>query len=282
MVDDTGASPVVYYVHTDQLGTPQKITDGSADVVWDGVFDPFGNMVANTGANWGTGVWLSFTWEPTTPQTMPLRFPGQYVDSETALNQNWNRDYDPTIGRYVESDPVGLWGGVNTYAYVQDSPARFIDPWGFCKAASPPTNGQCSPGWLDFGSEARRMAAVGADTGLGMEAYGLSMAIFGASGALETIGLSEVPGGAEIALGGFVVLGSGAVDFGGSLIQGWNTGNYNSALQSGGALAFGLLTMGATSASPQFAKTGGMLLGSTLDFFGGFPDKPTPLTCPSN
>jgi RHS repeat-associated protein len=127
MVDDTGASPVVYYVHTDQLGTPQKITDGSADVVWDSVFDPFGNMVASTGANWGTGVWQSFTWEPTSPQTMPLRFPGQYADSETALNQNWNRDYDPTIGRYVESDPAGLWGGVNTYAYVNGNPVAAID-----------------------------------------------------------------------------------------------------------------------------------------------------------
>jgi len=130
MVDDTGASPVVYYVHTDQLGTPQKITDGSADVVWDSVFDPFGNMVASTGANWGTGVWQSFTWEPTSPQTMPLRFPGQYADSETALNQNWNRDYDPTIGRYVESDPIGISGGANTYAYVRSNPIQRYDSKG--------------------------------------------------------------------------------------------------------------------------------------------------------
>jgi RHS repeat-associated protein len=136
MVDDTGASPVVYYVHTDQLGTPQKITDGSADVVWDGVFDPFGNMVTSTGANWGTGVWLSFTWEPTTPQTMPLRFPGQYADSETALNQNWNRDYDPTVGRYIESDPIGLDSGINTYTYAMNNPLSYsdlsgTDPFGF-------------------------------------------------------------------------------------------------------------------------------------------------------
>ena len=43
MVDDTGVSPVLYYIHTDQIGTPQKITDGSLAVVWDGVADPFGN-----------------------------------------------------------------------------------------------------------------------------------------------------------------------------------------------------------------------------------------------
>ena len=131
MVDDTGSSPVVYYIHTDQLGSPQKVTDASANVVWDGVFDPFGNAVASTGANWGTGVWGGFTWEPQTPAAMPLRFPGQYADTETALNQNWNRDYDASIGRYVESDPLGLDGGAaNTYEYVVANPLRQTDQTG--------------------------------------------------------------------------------------------------------------------------------------------------------
>ncbi len=130
MVDDTGASPVVYYIHTDQLGSPQKVTDASGDVVWDGVFDPFGNAVTNTGANWGTGIWDAFTWEPTNPQTMPLRFPGQYADTETALNQNWLRDYDPSVGRYIESDRVGLLGGINTYAYANGNALRYSDSSG--------------------------------------------------------------------------------------------------------------------------------------------------------
>ena len=130
MVDDTGSSPVLYFIHTDQIGTPQKVTDGSANVVWDGVFDPFGNAVASTGANWGTGLWGGFTWEPASPETMLLRFPGQYADTETALNQNWYRDYDPTIGRYVESDPAGLNGGINTYAFVGNNPLSWIDPYG--------------------------------------------------------------------------------------------------------------------------------------------------------
>jgi RHS repeat-associated protein len=56
-----------------------------------------------------------------------LRFPGQYYQSETGLNQNWNRDYDPQVGRYVESDPIGLLGGVNTYAYALNNPIRYID-----------------------------------------------------------------------------------------------------------------------------------------------------------
>ena len=49
-----------------------------------------------------------------------LRFPGQYYMAETGLNQNTYRDYDPMIGRYVESDLIGLHGGLNTYAYVSE------------------------------------------------------------------------------------------------------------------------------------------------------------------
>jgi RHS repeat-associated protein len=139
MVDDTGSSPVVYYIHADQLGTPQKISDGNANVVWDGVFDPFGNAVTVSGTNWGTGVWANFTWEPTTPEPTLLRFPGQYADAETALNQNWRRDYDPTIGRYVESDPIGLAGGTNTYSYVFGDPVNLSDPTGLAGSVTPQT-----------------------------------------------------------------------------------------------------------------------------------------------
>lgn len=110
MVDWTSASPVVYDIHTDHLGRPQKLTDQSGTLVWDGVFDPFGNAVSVNGS-----------------VTMLLGFPGQFWDSEIQLAQNWRRDYDPTIGRYVESDPIGLWGGVNTYTYVADKPLRYVD-----------------------------------------------------------------------------------------------------------------------------------------------------------
>jgi RHS repeat-associated protein len=124
-IDDTGSSPVMYYVHTDHLGRPQKMTDATATVVWDGVFDPFGNVTSVTGST-----------------TNLVMFPGQYYDSETQLSQNWNRDYDPTIGKYVQSDPIGLTGGINIYTYVGGNPLKYTDPlglfapWGWSAAAA--------------------------------------------------------------------------------------------------------------------------------------------------
>ena len=84
---------------------------------WDNS-DPFGNNMANENpTNQGT-----FTFN--------LRFPGQYFDKETGLHQNGFRDYDPSIGRYIQSDPVGLLAGINTYTYVSGNPLSYVDPHG--------------------------------------------------------------------------------------------------------------------------------------------------------
>ena len=136
MVDDTGSSPAIYYIHTDQLGTPRKMTDGSASVAWDNLSDPFGNSIATHGTNWGAANWGSFNWAMTLLSLSNIRFPGQYFDGEAGLNQNWNRDYDPTTGRYIQPDPIGLQGGINTYAYAAGNPVQNADAVGL-QAAFP-------------------------------------------------------------------------------------------------------------------------------------------------
>jgi RHS repeat-associated protein len=62
-----------------------------------------------------------------------LRFPGQYGDKETNLAYNWMRDYDPSTGRYVQSDPTGLEASLNTYAYLDDTPLTDSDFYGLIK-----------------------------------------------------------------------------------------------------------------------------------------------------
>jgi RHS repeat-associated protein len=53
--------------------------------------------------------------------------PGQYFDKETNTHYNYFRDYDPSIGRYVESDLIGLDGGLNLYAYNKGNPIGYFD-----------------------------------------------------------------------------------------------------------------------------------------------------------
>jgi RHS repeat-associated protein len=68
--------------------------------------------------------------QPNGRQSYSLRFPGQYHDAESGLFYNLHRDYDPVVGRYIESDPKGIAGGINTYAYVNGNPLIYADPLG--------------------------------------------------------------------------------------------------------------------------------------------------------
>jgi hypothetical protein len=51
---------------------------------------------------------------------------------ETGLHYNYFRDFDPSLGIYKQSDPIGLRGGLNTYAYVRGAPLTLVDPRGLC------------------------------------------------------------------------------------------------------------------------------------------------------
>jgi len=113
----------VYYIHADHLDTPRVITDTAGNIVWQwDNADPFGNNVPNENPA-GAGT-FSFN----------LRFPGQYADRETNTHYNINRDYDPATGRYVQSDPIGLDGGINTYTYVLGNPLSWVDPMGLANS----------------------------------------------------------------------------------------------------------------------------------------------------
>lgn len=84
---------------------------------WDG--EAFGATPANEDADGDSS-----------PLEYNLRFPGQYFDRETNTHYNYFRDYDPSTGRYVQSDPIGLDGGPNLYAYANNAPTMYTDPLG--------------------------------------------------------------------------------------------------------------------------------------------------------
>jgi RHS repeat-associated protein len=113
------ASAPMFFIHVDHLNTPRVVANGAGTTVWSWDQDePFGSNVANENPS-GLG-----TFE------LPLRLPGQYFDKETNLHYNYFRTYQPGLGRYGESDPIGLAGGLNTYSYVASNPTRFADRLG--------------------------------------------------------------------------------------------------------------------------------------------------------
>jgi RHS repeat-associated protein len=110
VVANVDTSPTLYFVHADHLNRPIRMTDGSESAVWDAVYNPFGdaNSISGSAAN-------------------NMRFPGQYFLIEAGLHYNWYRHYDPTIGRYIQPDPLGFVDGPSVYAYVSSAPVQTID-----------------------------------------------------------------------------------------------------------------------------------------------------------
>ena len=132
------ANGSVTYLHTDHLGTPRRGTNAAGALVWSWESDGFGADA------------------PSGSVMVNLRFAGQYFDEETGLHYNYFRDYDPSTGRYVQSDPIGLDGGLNTYGYVGGNPLTRIDPTGELWFALP---------WLLGGGTTTTVATGGLTTG---------------------------------------------------------------------------------------------------------------------
>jgi RHS repeat-associated protein len=104
---------VVSYVRTDHIGRPVFATNATTGVkTWTASYDPFGGVRTVTGA------------------PISARFPGQWFQAESGLHQNWMRDYDPTTGRYLQADPLGLVDGASVYGYAMQSPMMYTDPRG--------------------------------------------------------------------------------------------------------------------------------------------------------
>jgi RHS repeat-associated protein len=113
------ASAPMFFIHVDHLDTPRLVADQQGQPVWRwNQEEPFGNNVPEENPS-GLGAF-----------ELPLRFAGQYFDKETNLHYNYFRNYDPSLARYGQSDPIGLEGGMNTYAYVAGSPLTHVDPLG--------------------------------------------------------------------------------------------------------------------------------------------------------
>jgi RHS repeat-associated protein len=110
------------YVETDHLGTPRAVIHPSKNAIvwrWDLGASAFGDHAANANPD-GDG--LSYTFN--------LRLPGQYFDPEAGMSYNYFRNFDPSTGRFLESDPIGMAGGSSTYAYASSSPHNLSDELG--------------------------------------------------------------------------------------------------------------------------------------------------------
>lgn len=133
-----GTTDRLVYLHTDHLNTPRRATDTRGLVVWSWTSDAFGSTPPNEDVDNNGRL-----------TTIHLRFPGQYYDAESGLHYNWHRYYDPQVGRYNQSDPIGLAGGINTYAYVNSQPTSLSDPLGLatymCKSPLHALTGTVGP-----------------------------------------------------------------------------------------------------------------------------------------
>lgn len=135
-VDGMGS---ISYVQTGHLGQPLLIMDSASQPIWQGEMSPFGAYVYVSGA----------------ASDPDLRLPGQWLEEGSGLYQNWYRDYDASLGRYVEADPKGIFAGQSVYAYALQDPLNVFDELGL------------EPDYLDPGLSAEDRAKAARDATIG-------------------------------------------------------------------------------------------------------------------
>jgi RHS repeat-associated protein len=156
----------VYAIDDDQLGRPEEVTDASKNVVWRAQNFAFTQniIISNVALNLG--------------------FPGQYFDAETSAWNNGFRDYKSGLGRYVESDPVGLTGGASTYAYVGGNPVGYTDRLGLSGFGV--NAGGSAQGGLINGGAIQANSGVGLFWGQGLNVGGYTASgSFGGKGNID-------------------------------------------------------------------------------------------------
>ena len=112
----------VAYIQPDHLGTPRVVIDTVRNLSiweWSSKSEVSGNQAPNGDPD-GDGVVFE----------LALRFPGQQATDASGLFYNYQQEYDPAVGRYSQNDPIGLAGGISTYAYVDGKPLTLVDQYG--------------------------------------------------------------------------------------------------------------------------------------------------------
>ena len=110
VVANVNTTPVTYYVSVDHLNRPVKMTDAAKASVRDAVWQPWGGVHSITGT-----------------ASLDARLPGQWFQAETGLHYNWHRQYDPSVGRYTQPDPLGFVDGPSVYGYVKGLQQSEVD-----------------------------------------------------------------------------------------------------------------------------------------------------------
>ena len=126
----------LFFYQNDHLGKPERVLKANGEVAWAGDYSAFGEVNITTELVENN-----------------LRFPGQYFDGETGSYYNFHRDYLPSLGRYLQSDPIGLGGGLNYFGYVKGRPLKVIDPRGLFSSMGIPSG--------DFGGSGRPSSSSG-------------------------------------------------------------------------------------------------------------------------